>query len=258
MSMQEDFQDPAKPKAGRSTGVKILLVLGVIGGVMGLICCGIGGFVYWKFKDAMSTDPVVVQAKTQEILKLQIPAGFKPMMSMSFMGVKMVMYQGDPPNESMLMLMEMPAGMGNADPEQQRDAMLNQMRQQSGGMGGGNANLQIDERETRNYTINGKKVPFIFAKGKGQGGKAMRQVTASVPTASSAAILMLMVPEEKYDESAVDAMISSMGGVRAPDDAPTVVPNEHKTEVEIEIENGSTKPETDVEIEVESGRKSPE
>lgn len=253
MSMQEDFPEQSKPKAGTSTGVKVLLVLAGIGGVMCLVCCGGGAFIYFKYiKGAFSQDPTVVQATTREITPIEIPAQFAPTGSMNFGGMKMAVYQ-DAADQGMLMLMEMGRQMAGGDPEQQRDAMLAQMQLQSGM--GNNTQFQIEERKTRNYTINGKKAQFVFAKGKGQNGRAMRQVFGSFTTATSAAVLMLMTSEEKYDEAAIEAMIASLGAVPAPDDPADAAPADTTPGGEAPQQNApgfglepdGTKPELEVE-----------
>src|SRR5262249_35057590 len=160
---------------------KVLLILGSIAGVCLLACCGGGIFLYIKAKDAIqnfaqnftTTDPEEIRQRTAEIMHIDIPEEFPPLRAFNFFVMKQILY-GKEASGSMVMIMEinqqMQGAQGGANMKQQREQMLRQMRQQQQqqGQGAGNMDTEITEEssETREFTINGEKVPFEFIKGR--------------------------------------------------------------------------------------------
>ena len=62
------------PRRGTSTGVKVLLIVGIIFLVLALLCCGgIALFVH-DVKKGVSQDPAIVKATTDEIAQIDIPS----------------------------------------------------------------------------------------------------------------------------------------------------------------------------------------
>lgn len=85
MSQGDNWLEGGNPKKqGMSGGSKVLMGFLVFGGICALACCGVGGFVYYKFKQAfdMTVTPAEVEARAQEIVQVKIPARFKPVMAM--------------------------------------------------------------------------------------------------------------------------------------------------------------------------------
>jgi hypothetical protein len=225
MSMHDDLQAEQPPKRGMSSTTKVLLVLGSIAGLCLMLCCGGGVYLFYKAKDmvSISTSPQDVKQRTQEIVQIDVPDDFVPAQSMKFavpnvMSMKWAIYTKGANTQSILMLMEKNqpgmAAQGGAGAKQQRDQMLQAMRQQHGQQGGGNQfNTTINEEssETREFTVNGKKIEFDFVKGTrpGNGAKA-RQVVGVFPGRDGIIMLMLIVDESEYDEAAVERMIQSI------------------------------------------------
>jgi hypothetical protein len=102
--------------------------------------------------------------------------------------------------------------MQGANTKQQREQMLRAMRQQQGQQPGQlNDELNEESSETREFTINGEKVPFEFIKGTGADhARAFRQVVGIFRVKAGTVMVMLMVPEGEYDEPAVVRMIESI------------------------------------------------
>jgi hypothetical protein len=224
MSMQDDFRDEQSLKQGMSSTAKVLLILGAIAGVGLLACCGGGVYFGFKAKDvfqefaknAISSDPAVIRQRTQEIVHIDIPEGFEPSQSLQFsmmnVAMKQVVYQRKGSGGSMLMIMETNQPMQGANTKQQREQMLRAMRQQQGQQPDQlNDELNEENSETREFTINGEKVPFEFIKGTGtDNARAFRQVVGIFRVKSATVMVMLMVPEGEYDEPAVVRMIESI------------------------------------------------
>lgn len=214
MSIQQDWQDQEPRKRGMGSGSKVLLILGGVGGLFLLLCCGGGAYLFWQARNALenlvTTDPAAIKTKTQSIAKIDVLPGFKPVQAMDMIVMKWVVYQGEAGDDSMLMLMEFQNSMfQGANKQEQKDQMLQQMRQQQQAQGG-NTNIQAEETTKRDFTIGGRKNEFTFVKGKSQQGKAVRQVTGTFPTVGGVAMLMLIIPDEKYDEAAVIRMLESI------------------------------------------------
>ena len=216
MSTQGGFQDEQPQKSGMSTTAKVVLIIGSIGGVCLLLCCG--GMVYLFYKgqqfvqNAVSTNPETIREKTHAIAEIDIPAAFAPKSFMDFMFMRMAIYGKGDGDKAVLMLMEMDAQMlsGGKDPKLIRQQMLQQMRAQQAGPSG-MSEVDADSRETRSFTIDGQKVPFEFIKGKSaQHGTEMRQVMGAFPSKRGFVMLMLIVPDEEFDEQAVVQMIESI------------------------------------------------
>jgi hypothetical protein len=225
MSTQEDFLNEPPRKQGMSSTAKVLIVLGSIAGLCLLACCGGGIFVWFKAKDAIqnfaanftTNNPEEIRTRTAKIVHIDVPKELPPMHAFDWFVMKQILY-GNPNKGSMLMIMEVnQAATGAQGAKQQRDAMLQQLKQQQGQQPG-NVNTDINEEssETREFTIDGEKVPFEFIKGTARGGTASRQVVGVFQGRQGSMImLMLMVPESDYDEAAVVRMLES---IRLPGD----------------------------------------
>jgi hypothetical protein len=227
--MPDDFQDVEPKKQGMSSTAKVLVILGSIAGVCLLACCGGGIFVYMKAKDAIqniaqnftTTDPDDIRARTADIVHIDIPEEFPPLRAFDFFFMKQIIY-GRESSGSMVMIMEvnerMQRGQGAPDIKQQRQQILQQMRQQQQAQNSGNMNTELTEEssETREFTINGEKVPFDFVKGTApSGGVPTRQVVGMFAGRNGTILVMVMAPESEYHEEAIVKMIES---IRLPDD----------------------------------------
>lgn len=192
---------PAPPKRGMSTTVKVLLILFGVGGVLALLCCG--GAAYF-FSQAVQTDPVAIRATLAEIADMDVPDQFKPTGGMRVnigVSMKMAIFQGEGGGGS-LIVMEMNAP-GGASEEQMRQ----QMQQQNAGQ---NKNLQIGETDVREFEIKGQTSTFQFAKATDEQGNNYRQVSGTFPGKGGTALLVLQVPESAFDEEQVVKMIESI------------------------------------------------
>lgn len=228
MATQNEFLNEPPRKQGMSSTAKVLIILGSIAGVSLLVCCGGVAFFYWKFQDAIShfaenfttTNPQEIRDRTANIVRIDIPEEFPPIQAFDWFVIKQVVY-GNQQKNSILMIMEMsPQMLGGADAgnaKQQRDAMLQQLKQQQGQQPGMNTDFKEESSETREFTIDGEKVPFEFIKGTGQGGAPTRQVVGVFKGREGLVMLMLIVRESDFDEAAVVRMIES---IRLPEKEP--------------------------------------
>lgn len=199
MSYDRDHEEEERPrkKAGMSTTLKVLLILGGLGFVSMVVCCGAG---VWFVGRSVVTDAAAVNGLRDKIVGMEIPAGFKPVFGMNIV-FQMAVYVGD--KEAMLLIMQMP---GEVDGKDMQRGMEQQMEKQ-----GKNTSIKIESKETRDIDIDGKPVPFTFAKGKReQDGVEVRSITGTFPGRGGTACLMITIPESDYDEEAVTNTLKSI------------------------------------------------
>ena len=211
----DDVQEEAAPKKkrrkseGMSTLTKVLLGLGC-GGVLGLlICCG--GFAYFGSQMVkVSEDPVKIAAMRDEIVGITVPDDLPPKMGMdmNFVAFKMKMIMHGEEQGKFLMLMAMDFPDAN---QQQLDQQLkmqgNQQMQQQG------KNVNITESETRKLMVDGEEREYVFAKGTmNQGGQQIdvRQVTGTFSARKGVGMLILISPEDQWNEEETIQMIESI------------------------------------------------
>lgn len=250
--MHDDLQAEQPQRRGMSSTAKVLLVLGSIAGVCMLACCGGVAFVGFKFKDVIkavaestSTDPAVVKQRTAEIIQIDIPEEFAPVLTiggaLAGYSMKECIYHRAGNQNSGLVIMETNQPPGQ-DPKQQREAMLQKMRE-SQQMGSMNIDIQEESRESRGFTINGEEVPFEFIKGKAH-GVPTRKVVGIFSGRQGTVMLILVVAESDYKDEQVVNMIKSIrlpGGaapaVSGESDEPTDKMPENSEEMDGETES---------------------
>jgi hypothetical protein len=140
MSQGDNWLEGGNPqKQGMSGGSKVLIGFLVFGGICALACCGVGGFVYYKFTQAfnMTVAPAEVETRAQEIVQFKAPGRFKPVMAMKmdFASVKMNMatYQ-IAPNGGTISIIE--SSMPFEQAKDQAEEIQKQMKQAQQGQGG--------------------------------------------------------------------------------------------------------------------------
>ena len=208
-------QQPRKPKQGMSSGMKVLIVLLCVGGGMFVLCCGGGIYVVVKVANSEKHTPEEVIAITNDIVDIEIPAGFKPRvpqggldLDMIFMQMKVVAYTPTDV-DGILKIKEM--NVFGANSEDQEPKMRRTMRQPMGNQDFGEKELILNKTEPRAFTIRGKEVNFKFAEAEDPDtGTAYRQVSGFFPGKEGTVLLMLQIEEEGYDEEAVVKMIESI------------------------------------------------
>jgi hypothetical protein len=215
MSIHEDWKDPEAPKRGMSTTAKVLLILGCVGGVFALLCCGGGVFVYFRLKDALEKavvlDPQLIREQADQIVKIDLPPGFEPKQAVNALVLRWVVYEKNPDDGSRLRLMGIDHAIVDAgNPETQKMQMMQVMQQQEGTPGGEPVFL-ARETEQREIRVRGEPAKFEFAKGTAAAdGQEMRQVTGSFKTPTGIGLIVFLVPVEGYDEAAVVKMLESI------------------------------------------------
>lgn len=207
--MSRDFDDdtgrPAK-KPGMSTGMKVLLVLGILGGLACIACCG---GLYWvksQFKMDFAEDPAKAIEVADEIAEVDLPEGFEGkgaanMTAFSF-GMKMAIFeQTGGPGTMMLMQMKVPEG---TDVEKEFEKSL---RQQSHGP----HELENETTRTQEIEVRGKPAKFVFAEGRDpKKGLDMRQVSGVFSAKGGYGMLVIQVKADEFTDEQLEAIVRSI------------------------------------------------
>jgi hypothetical protein len=154
-----------------STAGKVLLILGTIGGVCALLCCGGGAFFAWKFKDAMTSDPAKIRERTEAMIDIKIPEPLAPDRSINVGVMQFTNYAARQEGDfGILLFGELNRSLVQRDDmaRQQLEVQMEQHMQQlapgaRAGKGVPSAHEEIP------MTINGKPVKFELAEYAGSG-----------------------------------------------------------------------------------------
>lgn len=202
-------------KSGMSRGAKLLIALGVGGGLLVLACCGVGiGTMYYFGTSMVSQDPAEVVAKTDEIAQIEIPDQLKPAMSFDmknpFSGQRLMLWTVyvDEGTNSTLVLFAFGSMGASQDQEEMRREMDKSLQQQKMG---GQEEINIEETYTKDVEIRGEKATFTITKGKGKkSGDPRIQVMGVFKGESGPVMVMLNADAEKYTEEQIVEMIESI------------------------------------------------
>ena len=203
----DDYSESETPKS--SSPLKVILwAVGIIGGLAILACCGGGFLLFRTFARGISQDPAVVRQVAAEITDIEPPESLPPAFSFQLFGMKMVSF-GDPSKKGsgpMLMLMEFPASMGGNT--QQMKQQMDQGLQQQGQK---DQSIQIQESETKTYTIRGQEQSVVINKGTTDSGDKVVQVMATFSSKSgNPTMLMYFTPEDQWSEEEFQTIVNSM------------------------------------------------
>lgn len=233
MSQDEDFlEESLPPKRGMDTTTKVVLIMLTVGGVGLFLCCGglmLGGwFVARSVSNSITMNPPDVRKATAEIADIEIPGEFEPKQSMrlDMLGMKMAMY-GKPDSPEPQIIIMQSRFMSDSMDEQRKKEMMDSMRQQAGVSASDDGE---SAGEVRDIEIDGKKVPFQFNTVK-QNGRQTQQIMGLVPLKSGMVMIMVIIPEEQYDEETVLQMLKS---IREPQAGPGGLPVDPPMKVEAE------------------------
>jgi hypothetical protein len=197
-----------------SGGCKVLLILGILFGVLILLCCGGIVTTGWYFARATSDDPGTVRAVTEQMVEIELPQEFQPAMSIDFKvpfsGKRLfsAAVYADEDSHSMLTL----ASIGKAVPDEQREQVERQIRE-SLRKEGVNVDTDSEEWESweRELDVRGQKRAFTFAAGKdAESGTRFISATGQIDGKQGPVILMFAGDAEKSDEERVVRVIESI------------------------------------------------
>jgi hypothetical protein len=188
------------------------LIIGIIGSFVVLCLCA-GVLAFFVFRSAtplleqavsMTEDAAEVAAIASGIVDYSLPAGYQEAFGMSFFNFDIVAFSSSASRRHMIMLMQMPpgAGLDQADMERQMEQSLQQQ------MGRRNYRVQVVDEITT--TIRDQPVTLTVSEGTDDEGTAIRQVAGVFEGKNGVVLLMIMGPQQGWDQAGIDAFIASL------------------------------------------------
>lgn len=190
----------------RTTKIVLAVVAGV---VLVCACIAIGGVIVLNrlgraAGTSIGSDPTAVGDVSSSIADFTLPSGFTPEVSFRLLGMSMVGYtrQSD---DHFILLMQLPAGANMEPAEMQR-----QLREAMGRQGVGRFGTDMKVVDEYPATVRGQNVTATVSEGKDDQGGTLRQLTAAFQGKGGVAIVMILGPADRWDQSGVDAFLASM------------------------------------------------
>jgi hypothetical protein len=212
----EDHDPFAAPpvKPGMSSGMKILLILLIVGGLAVIVCCGVGVYFGRMFvKSTVIHDkPEDIRKDTAAIVDIEIPERFHPVAGVTNMLFRSVTYSTKPDqkpdekpgrNEGALTLVEFLTSILG---KEQREQIVREMD-----LNAPDGSI-IQKMETREFQIRGAPAMFKFSTVTSKDGDKteMHWVQGSFSSKSGTGMLILLLSDEEYDEGEVIKIIESI------------------------------------------------
>jgi hypothetical protein len=190
------------------------IVLAVVGVVVLVGCLGVlaVGFMGARFAQ-QAIDPAKARAVAAQIADYELPAGYREIMGLDFVGTKMVMVgpegmmtatsSNGVPQGMVIMLSQLPPGSGSA--EQMQAQMVAAMGQR-GGLG--SATMKPGEKV--DATIRGQPVTLLRSEGTAKDGTAVRMLSGAFEGKGGPAMLIVFGGTDHWDDAQVTAFLESM------------------------------------------------
>ena len=183
------------------------IILGIVAGILVLcaITCVAGVLIFRSFgarvAQSIDADPVDVETTAQEIVDLDLPAGFQPQSSMDMFGVKMAMYT-NPSNDNFMIITQLPMA---AD-----ENLVEQMRENFARNTGYNFS-NMETVEQRDLTVRGEPATLVVQEGvNNDTGERIRQLLLAFEGESGTAMIAVFGPTDTWDEEQYESMIESI------------------------------------------------
>lgn len=191
--------------------MKVLIALLIIGGVLIVLCCGgaiIGG--YWfqgKIEKAVSTDPAVVQRVADGIAQIDLPPGFRPVMSLDIFQMTWAVLRSDSGHSSVV-LAKFGALYQQQSEEELRRLLLQQLQAHQ---------IVIDPApgtqtsRQQQVQVRGQPVTFTITTGKDpvDGGQRIK-AAGTITNGQERTLLVISVDADDFSEEQVVKMLESI------------------------------------------------
>ncbi len=209
-----EFDTPPPARRGMGTSAKVLLTLGIVFGVLLVVCCGGIGIYVYSVGRSFTTDPAAVRKVTAKIATVDVPRQFTPVVagdnvSVPFTGVSVsfAIYAEYPDGNTILLA----AVKGKDIERMSQEELEGQVKQTTASQPGGAKQIEVKETHQRKITVRGKPVSFTFSTGKEvQSGKPWLQATGMFQGDDGMTMFIFSGDASKYSEDQVAQMIESI------------------------------------------------
>jgi len=182
-------------------------MVGGLGLIVMLLCCGVGGWMMWSLFPKMTSNPVEVAEIGKQVLDVEIPDDFQPETAMTIDNFAMTMRMANfrhKQDKGTLLLGDFQMKLGNHDQKLDIQQKLDQNSKDG-------PKLQMGDSKVREFQVRGKAVPFRFSDAVDQETKKkFRVVEGDLEAPKGGAFIKLIIDAEAYDEDAVVKMIESI------------------------------------------------
>jgi len=221
MSNAERFEvEPPPYRPGRSTGSKILLGCGIGCGVLMLLCCGGIGVTAWlgyeMLNHAVDRDPARVQAMTDELATMDIPAGLKPRaaidMKLPVIGrslLKAVAYT-DKDDVQILAFGEFSGDFGAVDHAQLRREIERALENRNDDASRDDDFRIVGEPTMLELEIRGEPAHFRIEEGEGKKGRKLIRAAGDFEGHTGTALLFLQLDADSHSLEDVEDLLRSI------------------------------------------------
>ena len=211
-----DFQSGTPPPArrGMGTGAKVMLTLGIVFGVVLLLCCGGVGYFAYYIRKSITTDPAAVREITAKIVTIDLPQQFTPVMAFDDFSIpgtgvsfSLAVYAENPAGNTIML-----AAIKGKDIEHTpQDQLERQLKQSTANQPGGAKQMTVEESHQRKINVRGKPVSFTISTGKEvQSGKPWLQASGMFQSDSGMTMFLFSGDASKYSEDQVARIIESI------------------------------------------------
>jgi hypothetical protein len=201
------------PKRKMSTTAKVLIILGLVFGVLVVLCCGGVIWVIYSVAHSFSDDPATTATVAAQITDIDVPDGLRPAGSMDMKlpivgRIMAAAFYQDTTTHSGLILLQMKAEYRDSDEAEIRRLFNQSLGQQNVPE---EEEVLIQESSQKQVVIRGQPAAFTIAKGKGaKSGNARIQVTGLFPGKTGVAMLMINADAKQYPEETIIKTIESI------------------------------------------------
>ncbi len=198
-----NVQQPSVKQKSSGGCWSVVLIVGGLGLIVMLLCCGAGGWVAWSLFPKMTNNAAEVAEIGKQVLDIQIPDDFQADTALTidnfFMKMRMVNFRQNQ-DKGTLLLGDFQLKLGNPNVKQHREQ--NSMDDRK---------LQMGDTKVREFQVRGKQVPFRFSDAVDQDSKMkFRVVEGDLQAPNGGVFIKLIIEADKYDEDAAVKMIESI------------------------------------------------
>lgn len=183
----------------------VILTLGAMGLLGGVCLCGLGLYL---FRPVFSHEPEHVAELTADLVQVELPVGWQPGGTIEWNILWMMMFRGAyyewEDAQGQLAIVGVDGRV--VSQKDVRDHIVRQL-QEAGGTGA----LVVDREETREITVSGIVVPFVFQQGTDVATDLPVRLVEGVVNGSRGPVLIaLRINTASWDEQQVLHMLSTL------------------------------------------------